>query len=321
MRSLQEKPKPVLNPIKPQPVLKPKSLQEYVGCDNIKKIINIAISAVKNSGLMFGNTLLVAQRGMGKTTLAEIICKELNAQYRLVSGKAIRNVMDLNSLMTSLPVNGFLIIDEVHGLRQEFTDLLHQAMDNFSYTYANVDHRIITIQTPPFSLIAATTSEGKLSAPFLSRFRRRLYLESYTPLNLQTIIMTCAKNSNISIDSRSAYEIAIRSNGVPRLALNNFLNVYEYSKSNGGKINLELTEGALGLHGIDSYGLNQQQRQIIKILDSTPLGVQNLESRTGISQESILNFYEPYLLQIGFIERTSRGRVLTAAGKKYKATM
>lgn len=301
--------------------LRPKSLTDYIGCDNTKKIINIAISAVKSSGLMFGNTLLVGQRGMGKTTLAELICTELNAQYRLVGGKAIRNVADLNSLMMSLPSNGFLIIDEVHGLRQEFTDLLHQAMDSFTYTYADVDHRVITIRTPPFSLIAATTSEGRLTAPFLSRFRRRLYLEPYTPLNLQTIVMNCAKNNNLSIDSRSAYEIAVRSNGVPRLALNNFLNVHEYSKSNGGRMDLKTTEEALALHGIDSYGLNQQQRQIIKVLDTIPLGVQNIESRTGISQESVLNFYEPYLLQIGFIERTARGRILTPAGKKYKTTM
>ncbi len=301
--------------------LRPKSLNEYIGCDNTKKIINIAISAVKGSGLLLGHTLLVGQRGMGKTTLAELICTELNLPYRLVGGSAIRTVADLNSLMVSLPVNGFLIIDEVHGLRKEFTDLLHQAMDSFAYTYSNVDHHVITIKTPPFSLIAATTSEGKLTSPFLSRFRRRLYLEPYTPLNLQSIVMNCAKNNSLSIDSRSAYEIAVRSNGVPRIALNNFQNVYEYSKSAGGKMDLKTTEDALSLHGIDSYGLNPQQRQILKTLDTVPLGLQNIESRTGISPESILNFYEPYLLQIGFIERTSRGRVLTPAGKKYKATI
>lgn len=298
--------------------LRPKSLDEYIGCENTKKIVNIAISAVKSSGLLFGHTLLVGQRGMGKTLLAELVCSELNAPYRVVGGSAIRNVADLNSLMVNIPQNGFLIIDEVHGLRKDFTDLLHQAMDGYSYTYSNLDHKIITIRTPPFSLIAATTSEGRLTPPFLSRFRRRLYLEPYTPLNLQTIVMNCAKSNNLSIDSRSAYEIAVRSNGVPRLVLNNFQNVYEYSKSNGGKMDLKTTMDALILHGIDSYGLNQQQRQILRILDSTPLGLQNLESRTGISQESILNFYEPYLMQIGFIERTPRGRILTASGKKYK---
>ncbi|MCJ7618360.1 MAG: AAA family ATPase, partial [Desulfobacterales bacterium] len=109
--------------------LRPKALNEYIGCDNTKKIINIAISAVKSSGLLLGHTLLVGQRGMGKTTLAELICTTLNSPYRLVGGSAIRTVADLNSLMVSLPVNGFLIIDEVHGLRTEFTDLLHQAMD------------------------------------------------------------------------------------------------------------------------------------------------------------------------------------------------
>ncbi len=301
--------------------LRPRSLNEYIGCENTKKIINIAISAVKSSGLLLGHTLLVGQRGMGKTLLSTLIAQELNAPYRLVGGSAIRTVADLNSLMVGLPVNGFLIIDEVHGLRKEFTDLLHQAMDSFAYTYSDIDHRVITIKTQQFSLIAATTSEGKLTPPFLSRFRRRLYLEPYTPLNLQTIVMNCAKNNNLSIDSRSAYEIAVRSNGVPRLALNNFQNVYEYSKSNGGKMDLKTTEEALTLHGIDGCGLNQQQRAILKILDTIPLGVQNMESRTGISQESILNFYEPYLLQIGFIERTYRGRVLTPAGKKYKAMM
>jgi Holliday junction DNA helicase RuvB len=296
-------------------------LNEYIGCENTKKIVNIAISAVKSSGLLFGHTLLVGQRGMGKSLLSMLIAQELNVPYRLVGGSAIRNVADLNSLMVNIPSNGFLIIDEVHGLRKDFTDLLHQAMDTFSYTYSDLDHKIITIRTPQFSLIAATTSEGKLTPPFLSRFRRRLYLEPYTPLNLQTIVMNCAKNNGLYIDSRSAYEIAVRSNGVPRLALNNFQNVYEFCKSNGGKMNLQTTINALTLHGIDSYGLNQQQRHILKILDSTPLGLQNLESRTGISQESILNFYEPFLLQIGFIERTPRGRVLTATGTKYKNMM
>jgi len=296
-------------------------LSEYIGCENTKKILNIVISSVKSSGMLPGHTLLVGQRGMGKTTLAELFCQELGAVPRVVGGRAIRTVADLNSLMIGLPANGFLIIDEVHGLRPEFTDLLHQAMDSFVYTYSDEDHEVITIKTRQFSLIAATTSEGKLTAPFLSRFRRRLYLEPYTPLNLQSIIMNCAKNNNLSIDSRSAYEIAIRSNGVPRLALNNFQNVHEYSKSNGGKMDLKTTEEALSLHGIDSYGLNQQQRAIIKTLDTQPLGLQNMESRTGISQESILNFYEPYLLQIGLIERTSRGRILTPAGKKYKVVM
>lgn len=301
--------------------LRPRSLSEYIGCENTKRILTIAISAAKSSGLLFGNTLLVGQRGMGKTTLAELICKELNAPYRIVGGSAIRTIMDLNSLMVNLPENGFLIIDEVHGMRKEFTDLLHQAMDNFSYTYSDDDHNVITIKTPAFSLIAATTSEGRLTAPFLSRFRRRLYLEPYTPLNLQSIVINCAKNNGLSIDSDGAYEIAIRSNGVPRHALNNFQNVLEYSLRYGGKMDLKTTRDALAMHGIDQYGLNAQQRAIIKTLDTVPLGLQNIESRTGISQESILNFYEPYLLQIGFIERTSRGRVLTTAGKKYKSTI
>jgi holliday junction DNA helicase RuvB len=303
--------------------LRPQSLSEYIGCENTKKILNIAISATKEGGLSFNHTLLVGQRGMGKTALAEIICKELGAKYRLVGGGAIRNVMDLNSLMMSLTANSFLIIDEVHGMDKRLTDLLHQAMDKFLYTYSDVDHRIITIQTPPFSLIAATTSEGKLTAPFLSRFRRRLYLEPYTPLNLQTMIMNCAKNNGISIDSRSAYEIAVRSNGVPRLAVEvNFVNVYEYAlRFNAGRIDLKTTSAALEMHGIDSYGLNPQQRAIIGVLDSVALGLQNLESRTGISQESILNLYEPYLLVLGFIERTSRGRILTPAGKRYKAQL
>lgn len=305
--------------------LKPKSLDEFIGCENIKKIIRISVAASRSSGLPFGHTLIVGSRGYGKTTLAELICKELGAPYRVISGRSIKNIADLNSLMLfGIPGkgNGFLVIDEIHGISTQISDLLHQAMDDFSYSYADSKHEMITIDTERFNLVGCTTEEGKLSAPFYSRFRKKFFMEPYSPLQIQSIILGVAKNNKIACDSQAAYELAVRSQNVPRIGILHLINVFEYATRFGaGKVDSKTVSACMDLHQIDSFGLNPQQRIIIKTLDSIPLGIQSLESRTGISQESILNFYEPYLLQIGFVERTTRGRVLTLAGKNYKAAM
>lgn len=305
--------------------LKPKSLDEFIGCENIKKIIKISVSAVKSSGFPFGHTLIVGPRGYGKTSIAELICKELNAPCRIISGRSIKNIADLNSLMLfGIPGNGdgFIIIDEVHGISTQISDLLHQAMDDFSYSYADSSHEMITIDTVHFNLIGCTTEEGKLSPPFFSRFRKKFFMEPYSTLQIQSIIMGVAKNNKIQIDSEAAYEIAVRSQNVPRIGILNMINVFEYAtKYCNGKIDCDTVSSCMDLHQIDSCGLNPQQRIIIKTLNSIPLGVQNLAQRTGISEEAILNIYEPYLLQIAFIERTARGRILAPAGKRYKDSL
>ncbi len=302
--------------------LKPKSLSEYVGAENIKKIINISLSAVKRSSIPLGHILIMGQKGLGKTTLAELICKELNAKPHVVGAGAIKTIADLNSLMLfGIPDDGygFLIIDEIHNIPTQISDLLHGAMDDFAYSYSNARHDIITIDTPRFSIIGCTTEEGKLSPPFRSRFRKQFFLEPYTPLQLQSMIMAVAKNNKIPIDSDAAYEIAIRSQNIPRNAIVvNLLNVYEYALQTDGKINSEIVMECMDLHQIDDRGLTQQHRLILKCLDSKPLGLQNIAQRTGISEVSILKDYEPYLIQIGFIERISRGRILTAEGRNYK---
>ncbi len=303
--------------------LKPRTIDEFIGCENIKKIIKISISAAKNSGLLFGHTLLVGPRGMGKTTLAELICKEMSAEYKLISGRSIRNIADLNSLMLfSVPDNGFLIIDEIHGIDTQISDLLHSCMDDFTYTYTDAKHRAVTIDTPVFNLIGCTTEEGRLSPPFYSRFRKKFYLEPYSALQVQSILMGVARNNKIIIDSAAAYEIATRSQNTPRIGLLHLINIYEYAiKNNKGKIDSGVVSECMQLHGLDDLGLNPQQRAIINVLDSSPLGVENIAARTNLSTESITAFYEPYLLQIGLIERTPRGRVLTAAGRKYKSAI
>ena len=303
--------------------LKPKSLSEYVGAENIKKIINISISAVKKSNITLGHILIMGQRGTGKTTLAELICKELHATPRIIGAGAIKTIADLNSLMLfGIPDDGygFLIIDEIHNLPVQISDLLHSAMDEFTYSYSDAHHNIKNIDTPRFSILGCTTEEGKLSSPFRSRFRKQFFLEPYTPLQLQSMIMAVAKNNKISIDSDAAYEIAIRSQNIPRNAIVvNLLNVYEFALQTDGKINSDVVSACMDLHQIDERGLSQQHRLILKSLDSKPLGIQNIAQRTGISETSILKDYEPYLIQIGFIERIPvRGRILTELGRKYK---
>jgi Holliday junction DNA helicase RuvB len=306
--------------------LRPRSLSEYVGNDNIKRIIRIAVAATKKPPFIpFGHVLIMGPYGHGKTALAELICKEFNAKPNIIGAGNLKTITDLNTLMLfGIPEDdyGFIIIDEIHNIDDSISDLLHSAMDNFTYSYSDSGHNIINIDTKRFTLIGCTTREGKLSQPFRSRFRKPFYLEPYTPLQIRSMVLAAAKNNNISIDGDAAYEIAIRSQNIPRTAIDiNLLNCYEFALQTDGIITPEIVTDCMGLHQIDDRGLTQQQRLIIKTLNSKPMGLHNIAGRTGMDILSILDYYEPYLIKIGLVEKDGRGRFLTDAGKKYKDSL
>jgi len=294
----------------------PSSLAEYIGNEKIKQIIQITIDACKEKNLLLSHMLITGPRGTGKTTLATLIAKELGLTYKIISANAIETLADLNDLFVfNLPQ--LLAIDEIHNIKPAFSDMMHSAMDSFEYSYSDEDGHMVTVPIEHFTLIGLTTNEGKLTVPFHSRFVKKYHLMPYTPVNLQKIIMNVARNNDIEIDTAGAYEIAVRSNGIPRNAILQFQNVYEYAiKYNKGIINHAMASSALSLHEIDPKGLGMVQREILKALSKAtkPLGAANLCQRIGIDQESLLNIYEPYLLSIQFVERKSTGRIITQAG-------
>jgi Holliday junction DNA helicase RuvB len=305
-----------------QPDLYPTRLSDFVGNEQAKKIISVTIDAFRTSHMQPPHILFLGPRGFGKTALAVLVAKELGLSYRLVSAKAIENLNDLNNLM-HLKLPEILILDEIHGLKHSLSDLMHQAMDTYEYSYTDEKHVLRTIKTRPFSLLAMTTDEGRLTDPFRSRFRKIITLKPYTTAELQIIIMNAARNNRILIDNTAAFELAARCNGVPRLALRNLQNAYEYALKSGGsgKVDYKTACDSLELNDIDPRGLCWQQRTILQCLDSHPLGIDNIANRIGVSRLAIETFYEPFLMEIGFIEKTRLGRVLTDIGKKYKIVM
>ncbi len=298
----------------------PNSLAEYIGNEPIKDIIAITINACKQRNLQLSHILITGLRGTGKTTLGRLIAKELNKSHKIVSAEAIKTLDQLNDLfLNNLP--DILIIDEIHRLSPAFSDMIHSAMDSFTYSYADEGNVMHTANIRPYTLVGCTTDEGKLTMAFFSRFSKKFHLQLYTNSNLQKIVMNVARNNHIDIDNAAAFEIARRSNRVPRNAVLHFQNVYEYAiKYNKGVINHDVVCSAFDLHEIDDNGLGIVQRDILKTLsraNGSPMGAANLAQRIGVGVEALLNLYEPYLLSIGFIERTSTGRKITPAGIKH----
>ena len=306
--------------------LRPQKWDEYVGQELIKKNLRILIQAASERKESIEHLLFYGPAGLGKTTLALLIAKEIGAQIKTTSGPAIERVGDLASILTNLSPGDLLFIDEIHRLNKSIEEVLYPAMESRSLDIIigkGPSARSIQLELPPFTLIAATTRVAMLSSPLRSRFSGGTFrLEFYTNEEVKKINNRSASLLGMEIADDASEEIAKRCRFTPRIA-NHFLKrCRDYAQVNGEKkITLDFAQKALGLMEVDILGLNNHDRRILNIIidkfKGGPVGLQTLAAATSEDEATIEEVYEPFLLQLGFIERTSRGRIATENAYKH----
>ncbi len=305
--------------------LRPSFLSEYVGQEVVKKRLGIFIQAAKNRGEALDHVLLYGPPGLGKTTLAHIIANEMKVNIRITSGPAIEKPGDLAAILTSLKENDVLFIDEIHRLNKVVEEVLYPAMEDYALDIIigkGPGSKSIRLDLQPFTLIGATTRTGLISSPLRDRFGIINRLEMYSVAQLEQIIKRSAGILNIDIDDSGANELALRSRGTPRIA-NRFLKrVRDYAQVAGcDSIDKQTASEALELLEVDELGLDKTDIMlldtIINKFSGGPVGLDTLSAVLGEEKETIEDVYEPYLMQIGFINRTPRGRVATINAYKH----
>ncbi len=300
--------------------LRPRSMNDYVGQEKIKNNLNIYIKAAKNRGETLDHVLLYGPPGLGKTTLSHIIANEMGSQIKITSGPTIEHAADLAAILTNLNKNDVLFIDEIHRLNKSVEEVLYPAMEDFALDFIvgkGPSARNMRLKIQPFTLIGATTRAGMLTGPLRDRFGVICRLELYSVDELKIIINRSAKILNVKLDDDACTEIASRSRGTPRLANRLLKRVRDYADVLGeGHIDIKMAKKSLELMEIDNLGLDVIDRKvmlaIIKKFAGGPVGLETLASSTGEDSTTIEDVYEPYLLQLGFIARTPRGRVALA---------
>lgn len=300
--------------------LRPSRWDDYIGQKNIKDNLHILLTAAKQRNHPPEHILFYGPPGLGKTTLAHLISKETGAAIKITSGPAILKVGDLASILTNLTAGDILFIDEIHRLNKAIEEVLYPAMESGSLDIIigkGPSARTIQLELPPFTLIAATTRIAMISAPLRSRFSGGTFkLEFYNQKEIEEIIKRSAKILDIEIEHSAAEEIAKRSRFTPRTA-NYFLKrCRDYAQIHDSKLTKTVVDRALDMLGIDDLGLNQADRDMLKIIidkfDGGPVGLSTLSAATGEEQETIEDVYEPYLIQLGLLERTPKGRTATS---------
>jgi Holliday junction DNA helicase RuvB len=300
--------------------LRPHDFANYIGQDRLKKNLQLAITAAKKRSEPLDHVLLYGPPGLGKTTMASVIANEMGAQIRITSGPAIERAGDLASLLTNLQDGDILFIDEIHRLHRTVEEVLYSAMEDYKLDIMlgkGPSARSLRLDLPRFTLIGATTRTGALAAPLRDRFGHIHRLEFYTPEQIGQIIERAAKILGVKIDPAGAQLLATRARLTPRIANRLLKRVRDYADVNGdGIIDTHISSKALELLEIDELGLDPADRMILTaIIDSYnggPVGAETLAAITSEERTTIEDFIEPYLLQIGLLERTPRGRKVTA---------
>jgi len=305
--------------------LRPLFLKEYIGQENLKNNLTVFIGAAKSRQEVLDHVLLYGPPGLGKTTLAHIIAKEMKGNIVTVSGPSIEKPGDLAGVLTSLEPGDVLFIDEIHRLPRVVEEILYSAMEDYKINIIVSEEttaETISVQLPPFTLVGATTRAGDLSAPLRARFGIYEKVDFYSEKELSLIVKRTSKFFNCEIDDISSLEIAKRSRGTPRIANRIFRRVRDFANFNNSNIiNLEDTKKALCALRIDSIGLDEVDINYLLTIKNRfnggPVGLETVACAIGEEAVQLEEVYEPYLLKVGFIDRTPKGRVLTTKGKTY----
>ncbi|KEK26349.1 Holliday junction branch migration DNA helicase RuvB [Bacillus gaemokensis] len=299
--------------------LRPQTLRQYIGQNKVKHNLEVFIEAAKMREETLDHVLLYGPPGLGKTTLANIIANEMGVNMRTTSGPAIERPGDLAAVLTALQPGDVLFIDEIHRLHRSIEEVLYPAMEDFCLDIVigkGPTARSVRLDLPPFTLVGATTRAGALSAPLRDRFGVLSRLEYYTVDQLSAIVERTAEVFEVEIDSLAALEIARRARGTPRIANRLLRRVRDFAQVRGdGTITMEITQMALELLQVDKLGLDHIDHKlllgIIEKFRGGPVGLETVSATIGEESTTIEDVYEPYLLQIGFLQRTPRGRIVT----------
>lgn len=305
--------------------LRPQNFDEYIGQERLKKNLKLAIAAAKKRGEPIDHVLLYGPPGLGKTTMASVIANEMGVGLRVTAGPAIERAGDLASILTNLQDGDILFIDEIHRLSRAVEEVLYSAMEDYKLDIVigkGPAARSVRLDLPKFTVIGATTRTGSLAAPLRDRFGHIYRLEFYTHDEIGQIIMRAAKILESDIHAESAKLLSTRARLTPRIANRLLKRVRDYADVNGdGIIDTVMTTSALELMEIDELGLDPADRnmlrQILENYGDRAIGLNTIAALTGDETTTIEDYYEPYLLQIGFIERTPRGRMVTLKAKQH----